>query len=306
MIDPPAVLFAADAAAPASETVASSMTTLEAAVLGVVQGLTEYLPISSTAHLRVIPALLGWKDPGAAFSAVIQLGTLVAVLVYFWGDIVRLTRAFLAGLGSWPPWSTPDARMAWMIALGTLPVVICGVLFKKHIETTWRSLYVISGSAIVLALLLLAAEQLVHFRQRTGARPRELADLGWLDAVVVGLAQAVALVPGASRSGVTITGSLFLGMTRETAARFSFLLSLPALFAAGVKELYDERAALLASKADAFNLLLATVVSGLVGYASIAFLLGYLRTHSTYLFIGYRLVLGTLLLILLAAGVLAP
>jgi undecaprenyl-diphosphatase len=282
------------------------MTLLQALVLGIIQGLTEFLPISSTAHLRVIPALVGWEDPGAAFTAVIQGGTLAAVLIYFAPDIRRLFLAWARALARRRPWETADAKLAWLIVAGTVPVVVCGLAFKRQIEGPWRSLYVIAAASIVLALLLRAAEATLQWRQRTGRTLKDLAHIGWLDALVVGGAQAVALVPGSSRSGVTITAGLFAGLDRETAARFSFLLSLPSLLAAGVYELYKERQTLLASQSDALNLLLATVVSGVVGYASIAFLLAFLRTRSTYVFIAYRLILGVVLLLLLQRGLLQP
>lgn len=282
------------------------MTFVESIVLGVIQGLTEYLPVSSTAHLRVLPALLGWEDPGAAFTAVIQGGTLVAVLIYFRHDIARIALAVLRGLLERKPLGPPDAKMGWMIAVGTVPVVVCGLLFEDRIEKQWRSLYVISAAAIGLALMLLAAEWLLQRRQRARQKLRGNADLGWRDAVVVGLAQAAALIPGASRSGVTITGGLFLGLTRDTAARFSFLLSLPAVFAAGVYKLYTHRQALLGSQAEVLNLVTATAVAGVVGYASIAFLLGFLKSHTTYVFIIYRLILGAVLLALLYRGILQP
>jgi undecaprenyl-diphosphatase len=278
------------------------MTLTEALVLGVVQGLTEFLPISSTAHLRVVPALVGWADPGAAFTAVIQLGTLVAVLLYFRSDIARLLRAWLAGLAKGRPLATDDATLAWMIAAGTVPIVVCGLLFKDAIETTLRSLYVISAAAIGLAVLLAAAEWAHARRERSASPPRGMDRVGWADAIGVGLGQAVALIPGASRSGVTITAGLFLGLKRETAARFSFLLSLPSVFAAGVYQLYKARADLFASQADVVNLVVAAAVAGVVGYASIAFLLGYLKSHSTWVFIVYRFVLGGALLALVAAG----
>ncbi|HMC64542.1 MAG TPA: undecaprenyl-diphosphatase UppP [Gemmataceae bacterium] len=282
------------------------MSLLEAILLGIIQGLTEFLPISSTAHIKVVPALLGREDPGAAFTAVIQVGTLAAALAYFRADIVRLTRAWAAGLTTGRPFGTPDAKMAWMIALGTVPIVICGVAFKEHIVGPLRSLYVIAAAAIVLSLLLMVAEWLVLWRQRRQRKLREMPELGWGDALVVGLAQAVALIPGASRSGVTITGGLFTGMSRHTAAQFSFLLSLPAVFAAAVYELYKERHELLATQESAVNLVVATVVSGVVGYATIAFLLRYLKTHTTWLFIAYRLALGGLILALLFFGRLQP
>jgi undecaprenyl-diphosphatase len=280
------------------------MTFLQAVVIGIIQGLTEFIPISSTAHIKVIPSLLGWADPGAAFTAVIQWGTLVAALIYFRTEIVHITRGTVAGLLAGKPLATADARMGWMIALGTVPVVVLGLIFKERIETSLRSLYVIAGAAIVLALVLLAAEWVVSWRERTWRKQKDMADLGWWDAIGVGLAQAVALIPGASRSGVTITGGLFLGIRRDAAARFSFLLSLPAIFGAGLFELFHQRHKLLETQAHLLNLATATLVSGIIGYATIAFLLSYLKRHSTYVFIIYRLVLGGLLLALLLTGTL--
>ena len=278
------------------------MSLLQALVLGVIQGLTEFLPISSTAHLRVVPAFLGWDDPGAAFTAVIQIGTLVAVVAYFWSDIVRLARAWLLGLTAGKPLASPDAKLAWMIAVGTIPIVVCGLTFQKQIKSELRSLYVIAAAAIALALVLMLAEGWLKRRLRQGQAPRTMPVLNWTDALVVGLAQALALLPGASRSGVTITACLFRGMERSTAARFSFLLSLPAILAAGAYERYKDRAELLATREHMLALLIATAVSGVVGYASIAFLLSYLKNHTTWLFIAYRLVLGGLILVLLVLG----
>src|ERR1051326_6474186 len=282
------------------------MTLGQAVVYGVVQGLTEYLPVSSTAHLRIVPALLGWDDPGAAFTAVIQIGTLIAVLGYFSKDILRIVQATVQGITTGKPFETFDSRMGWMIVIGTVPVVVLGLLFKKNIETNLRSLYVIATAMIVLALVLMLAEWRVRRRARAGHKLKELSDLCWMDSIVLGLSQAVALIPGSSRSGVTITGGLFLGMTRETAARFSFLLSLPAVFAAGVYELIKQRHQLLDTQAHAIDLAVGTFVSLVVGYASIAFLLGYLKKHTTYLFIVYRLIVGFSLLWLLHVGKLQP
>ncbi len=267
------------------------MTWFQAVVLGLVQGLTEFIPISSTAHLRILPALAGWDDPGTAFSAVIQIGTVLAVVLYFRQDIHRITVGVFTGGDS--------ARLGWMIAVGTIPIVVFGLLFQHAIETSFRSLWIISASLIGLALALWLAE-------RVATKRRGLEEVGWGDAIVIGLVQALALVPGASRSGVTITGGLFRGLTRETAARFSFLLSLPAVTAAGIYELIHARQELTASQADLLNLVLATVVSALSGYAAIAFLISYLKRHNTYLFVVYRLVLGILLVGLLASGRLAP
>jgi undecaprenyl-diphosphatase len=279
------------------------MTPFQAIVIGIIQGLTEFLPVSSTAHIRIVPALLHWDDPGAAFTAVIQTGTLVAALIYFRSDILVITQAVGRGLLERKPFGTFEARLGWMIVLGTIPVAICGVLFKHMIERDWRSLYVICASMAGLALVLAFAEWRVLVRSRAGAKLKTMRDLGWMDALLVGIAQAVALVPGSSRSGVTITGGLLVGLDRPTAARFSFLLSLPAVFAAAVKELYDERAKLLHSQQDVLNLVLATVISGVIGYASIAFLLRYLKTHTTWVFILYRVALATFLLVLLHKGV---
>jgi len=280
------------------------MSILEAIVLGIIQGLTEFLPISSTAHLRILPALFGWNDPGAAFTAVIQIGTLVAVLYYFYADILRIATATVQNTLQGKPFENFDSRMGYMMILATVPIVISGLLLKTYIETSFRSLYVIAFTLIALALLLMLAEFFVKVRLEKGEPQKELADLSWLEAIVVGLVQCLALIPGASRSGVTITGGLFLGMTRETAARFSFLLSLPSIFAAGIFQLIKARDALFATTDSILTLAIATVVSGVVGYYSIAFLLNYLKKNSTYLFIAYRIALGLLLLVLLFNGTL--
>ncbi len=271
------------------------MSLLEAIVLGIVQGLTEFLPISSTAHLRIVPALLGWTDPGAGFTAITQIGTLAAVFIYFRRDIAVLGRAFVLSLVHMRPFENDDARMAWWIMFGTIPIGIFGLLFKDVIETDFRSLHVIAGSLIVLALLLAGAE-------RYGKRQREISSMRLWDTQIIGLAQALALIPGASRSGTTITAGLFMHLKREDAARFSFLLSIPAITLSGVYQLYQLRDQLLGDLGVA--LVVAVAVSAVVGYLSIAFLLQYLRTHSTMLFIIYRIALGSLILILLAFDVL--
>lgn len=275
------------------------MTFVQASVLGLVQGITEFLPISSIAHLRVVPALLGWPDPGAAFSAVIQLGTLAAVLVYFAEDLRAMTGGIVRGLAEeGRPWVKPEARLAFFIGLGTLPIGVCGIAFKRYIVGELRSLYVISGSLIVLGILLWVAEKSAAFR-------REVKHLGWLDSQLIGLAQALALIPGSSRSGVTMTAGMFLGLTREAAARFSFLLGIPAIGAAGVFELRD----LLGhgvGEAGLLSLLVATLTSAVSGYLAIDLLLRYLRTKTTYVFVWYRIGLGLLLLALLTSGILKP
>lgn len=274
------------------------MTLIQAITLGVVQGLTEFLPISSIAHLRVIPALLGWPDPGAAYSAVIQLGTLAAVLVYFAGDLWTMICAALRGVAERRPCATREARLLWFIVVGTLPIVVCGLAFKRYIVGEFRSLYVISGSLILLGILLWVAE-------RRAAFSRGVQSLGWVDSQLIGLAQALALIPGSSRSGTTITAAMFLGLTREAAARFSFLLGIPAIGAAGLFELRD----LLEhgqGGAGLSALAIGIVTSAVSGYLAIDLLLRYLRTRTTYVFVWYRIGLGLLLLSLLALGVLHP
>lgn len=297
------------------------MTILQAIILGIVQGLTEFIPVSSTAHLVFAARLTGLyagveqnlrAQQTTATMAVVQLGTLIAVIVYFARDIWNISINFvrdhwrlLVNRGALEAADGPlggalskEARLGWYIIAGTLPISIVGLLFKKEIEgTLTKNLWVIATMLIVIAVLLLVAE-------RVGAHRRTMDDLSWRDALIVGCSQVLALIPGASRSGSTIMGGLFAGLTRETAARFSFLLSIPAILASGLLELREALAKLPPNSFLA--LAVATVVSGLVGYASIWFLLRYLRTHSTWLFISYRLALGVLLLALLAAGVIDP
>ena len=282
------------------------MNILQAIVLGIVQGLTEFLPISSSAHLRFVPAILGWEDPGAAFTAIIQIGTLIAVLIYFAKDISSISGAVVSGIMNGKPFGTTEAKTGWMIAAGTLPIVILGLLFKKDIETTLRSLYWVSASMILLAVALSAAERHTRSRSQQGIRGKSIHEVGWKEAIVIGLAQAVALIPGSSRSGVTITGGLFMNLDRETAARYSFLLSIPSVFAAGIYELYKTRAEIMASTQNMLDIVVATLIAGIVGYLSIAFLLNYLRRHTTTIFIVYRLLVGTALIIMIATGKLQP
>ena len=282
------------------------MNIFQAIFLGIIQGLTEFLPISSNAHLRIIPALLGWKDPGAAFTAVIQFGTLVAVLLYFRKDILGITKSVISGVATRKLFHNRQAQLGWMIAAGTVPIVVFGLLLKHQIETSFRSLYIISASLILLALILMIAEIITKKRDARGEKLKSLDDISWREALVIGFWQCVALVPGSSRSGTTITGGLFIGLDRETAARFSFLLSLPSVFAAGILELIKERGTLFSAETGVMNLLIATVVSGIVGYASIAFLLNYLKSHTTYVFIVYRIIVGAGLLYLIGTGMLSP
>ena len=282
------------------------MTLFEATILGIVQGLTEFLPISSTAHLRIVPALAGWSDPGAAFTAIAQLGTLAAVLIYFRKDISTIIHGVVRGISTGKPIESTEAKMGWMIAAGTIPIVILGLLFKHQIETSLRSLYWISGALIGLALVLSLAEWKIKDRLIKGLPVKTIEKIGWKEALLIGLAQSVALIPGSSRSGVTITGGLFLNLSRETAARFSFLLSLPSVLAAALLELYKTWSVISATTENITNIIVATLVAGIVGYASIGFLLTYLKRHTTTIFIVYRLIAGTAILYLLATGKLQP
>ena len=271
------------------------MDVFQAVVLGIVQGLTEFLPISSSGHLRIVPALFGWDDPGAAFTAVIQLGTMAAVLLYFWRDIVRITVTWARSLVRPDLRGELDARMGWYIGLGTIPVGLAGLAFQNQIEDNVRDLRLIGIALIAFGLIMLLAEQV-------GSRRRELRGLRLRDSLLVGSAQALALIPGVSRSGSTITAGMFLGFTREAAARFSFLLSIPAVVLSGLFELRD-----IGDKGsvDVVPTAVATLLAFVTGYASIAWLLRFLTTHTMKAFVVYRVLLGSLVLILVATGVLS-
>jgi undecaprenyl-diphosphatase len=268
----------------------------EAIVLGITQGLTEFLPISSTAHLRIVPAFAGWDDPGAAFTAVVQLGTMVAVLLYFREDLVRIGSAWLRSLRDPAVRRTLDARLGWYIALGTVPIVIFGFAFRHQIENGARDLYLIGTTLIVLGLVLLWAEEV-------GTKRRSIEHINERDGIWIGIAQALALVPGVSRSGATISAGLFRGFDRESAARYSFLLSVPAVVLSGLYELLKIVDGSEHQKVGAGALIVATFTAFVVGYASIAWLLRYLVRHSTIVFVVYRVGLGALTLALVATGV---
>jgi undecaprenyl-diphosphatase len=265
---------------------------LEAIILGITQGLTEFLPISSTAHLRIVPAFAGWEDPGAAFTAVTQLGTMAAVLLYFRDDLLRISRAWLRSLRDPAVRHELDARMGWYILIGTIPIGIFGLIFKDQIENGARDLYLIGSTLIVLGLLLLLAE-------RVAKHDRPLEKITTRDGIAIGLAQAMALVPGVSRSGATLTAGLFLGFDRPSAARFSFLLSVPAVVLSGLFEF----ASIVGGGEENDHvglgaLAIATLLAFVVGYASIAFLLRFLVRHSTLVFVVYRVALGAIVLVL--------
>jgi len=271
------------------------MSLVEAIVLGLVQGLTEFIPVSSTAHLEIVPVLLGWGDPGAAASAVIQFGTWIAALIYFARDIVRLVGGFFRGLTTRRLLEDTDSREAWLIIIGTIPIAILGLLLKKHIESTFRGLWIITTMVIVVAILLWLAE-LYAKRQQL----HSFAQLNVTDAITIGFGQCLALIPGSSRSGSTIMAALFRGVDRPTAARYSFLLSIPAVGAAGFLELFKERHHL--AQLGWTAIVVSVVVAFVSGYASIWFLIRYLKTHTTSIFIYYRLALGVVMIVLLASG----
>jgi undecaprenyl-diphosphatase len=271
------------------------VSTLEAIVLGIVQGLTEFLPISSTGHLRIVPAFLGWEDPGAAFTAVTQLGTMAAVLLFFREDLRRIGRAWLRSLRDRSARRELDARLGWYIVLGTIPIGIFGVLFKDQIETGARDLYLIGVTLILLGLVLLAAE-------KVGKRTRTIEQVQARDGLAIGFAQALALIPGVSRSGATITAGLFLGLDRTTAARFSFLLSVPAVVLSGLLELGSILSGEEGQHVGLGNLVIATVLAFVSGYAAIAWLLRFLTSHSMVVFVVYRVALGVLVLVLVSSG----
>jgi undecaprenyl-diphosphatase len=294
------------------------MNILQAVILGIVQGLTEFIPVSSTAHLIFATRLTGLSrtldaEQLTATIAVIQLGTLLAVFVYFARDIWDIAYAFVRdhllllrgktppgvdGRGFFGSRVSPNAKLGWLIIVGSIPIGVLGLALKKVIEGTFtKNLWVIATMMVVVALLLLAAE-------RVGRKQRGMEDLSLKDALAVGFAQVLALIPGASRSGSTIMGGLFAGERRETAARFSFLLSIPAVAASGLLELKEALHKL--PEGSGAQLVVATLVSCVVGYASIWFLLRFLRTHSTGVFIAYRLVVGALILALLYVGVIRP
>ena len=274
-----------------------SVSTLEAIVLGLVQGLTEFLPISSTGHILYVPALAGWPDPGAAFSAVIQLGTMAAVLVYFRADLWRMAVAFLKSFtGDRPLWKSEDSdgRIGWYIVLGTIPIAIVGIVFKDQIENNVRTLSLVAIVMILFSFVLMAADL-------KGAQDRDVKELTLKDGIIIGLFQALALIPGVSRSGSTISGGLFLGLNRESATRYSFLLSVPAVVLSGLFELRhigDSTGASVGIGPTA----IATVLAFISGYFAIAFLLRFVRTHNFSVFVIYRVAVGVLMLVLLATG----
>jgi undecaprenyl-diphosphatase len=272
----------------------------EAVVLGVVQGLTEFLPISSSAHLRIVGEAFGWDDPGAAFTAITQIGTEIAVLLYFRRDIGRIIAAWVASLVGRGKKGDPDARMGWLIIVGSIPIVVLGLLFQDRIETTLRDLRIVAIALVAFSLIL-------YWADRVGAKKRELDQLTVGHGIAFGFAQAMALVPGVSRSGGTITMGLFLGYTRSAAARYSFLLAVPAVLGSGFFQAYEALTGDVAGETVEWGpTIVATVIAFAVGLSVIAWLLRYLNRGSFTPFVVYRVVLGLLILALVGAGVLAP
>jgi undecaprenyl-diphosphatase len=268
------------------------MSILQAIVFGAIQGLTEFLPISSTAHLILLPWAVGWPDPGLAFDVALHLGTLVALLLYFRSDWIALVTSALGIIRGRT--QAPDARMAMQIVVATIPGAIAGALFEHKVEDALRAPQVIALMLIALALVLVVAELM-------GRRKKSLDEVSWGDAITVGVAQALAIVPGVSRSGVTISAGLFRGLKRDTAARFSFYLSTPIIAGAVGKKFIDIMKE--GASVDLMPFVVGIVVSGIVGYLAIAFMMRYLQTRTTYLFVYYRIALGIAVYLAIWTGI---
>jgi len=286
------------------------MSFIEAVVLGLVQGLTEFLPISSSAHVRVVGELMNpGEDPGAAFTAIIQLGTETAVLIYFWKDITRIIGRWFKALAGKIPHSDPDVRMGWLVILGSIPIGVLGLLFESQIDHSLRNLYITATMLILFGILL-------GFADRFAPQRKELTELSVRDGILFGLAQALALIPGVSRSGGTITAGLLMGYSRKAAARYAFLLAVPAVFASGlykaakeVPVLFTAEGRAVAAAAGEPSLLaiaVATVVAFVVGFAVIVWFMRIIENHSYLMFVVYRVVAGLLLLAMLWFGAVDP
>jgi undecaprenyl-diphosphatase len=274
------------------------MSWLQVVVLSVVQGLTEFLPVSSSGHLAIVSQMFFRDDAGASFTAVTQLGTELAVLIYFARDIGRILVAWFGGLRDAARRSA-DYWLGWWVIIGTIPICVLGLLFKDQIRTGVRNLWVIAIALIVFSAVIAAAEYY-------GKQTRHVEQLTWKDSVVIGLAQCLALVPGVSRSGATISAGLFLGQDRETAARFGFLLAIPAVLASGIFSIPDAfKPVTEGMSASGAQLIVAIVIAFVVGLAAVAWFLKFLVRHGMYWFVGYRVILGVVVLILLGTGVMA-
>ncbi len=274
------------------------MDLFQSIILGLLQGLTEFLPISSSGHLLIVPAILGWEDPGAAFTAVIQLGTEAAVLIYFRHDLWRIFTTWIRSLREPELRKDVNARMGWYLIAATIPISILGLAFSDQIETAARNLYLVGAMLIIFGIILGIADNY-------GSRKRDVENLSFRDGVLIGFAQSLALIPGVSRSGATISAGLFLGLNRAAAARFSFLLAIPAVVLSGFYELTKILRGEEAVGVPFINVVVATLVAFVVGYAVIAWFLRYLTNNSFALFVGYRLIVGTGVIILAAAGLIS-
>ncbi|MBD0422513.1 undecaprenyl-diphosphate phosphatase [Streptomyces sp. NPDC052309] len=284
------------------------MSWFESLILGLVQGLTEFLPVSSSAHLRLTAAFSGWHDPGAAFTAITQIGTEAAVLIYFRQDIGRIISAWTRSLRDRTMRKDPDARMGWLVIVGSIPIGVLGLTLKDQIEGPFRDLRVTATMLIVVGVIIGVADRMAA-RDETGGRHRapkrrkELQDLGVRDGLIYGLCQAMALIPGVSRSGATISGGLFMGYRREAAARYSFLLAIPAVLASGLFELKD---AMESDHVSWGPTIFATIIAFATGYAVIAWFMKFISTKSFMPFVWYRVALGVVIIVLVALGVLSP
>ncbi|CQR65234.1 undecaprenyl-diphosphate phosphatase [Streptomyces leeuwenhoekii] len=284
------------------------MSWFESLILGLVQGLTEFLPVSSSAHLRLTAAFSGWEDPGAAFTAITQIGTETAVLIYFRKDIGRIISAWTRSLADKGMRGDPDARMGWLVIVGSIPIGVLGVTLKDQIEGPFRDLRITAAMLIGMGVVLgfadrLAARDESGGRHRAAKQRKTLQDLGIRDGLIYGVCQAMALVPGVSRSGATISGGLFMGYRREAAARYSFLLAIPAVLASGLFELKD---AAEGGHVSWGPTIFATIIAFGVGYAVIAWFMKFISTKSFMPFVWYRIALGVLIIVLVGMGVLSP
>ncbi len=276
----------------------AAMTWMQVIVLSLVQGLTEFLPVSSSGHLRIVSTLFWGQDAGASFTAVIQLGTELAVIVYFAGMIWQILKGWFVGLANKDK-RGQDYRMGWMVIVGSIPIGVLGVLGKDLIRDNLRNLWITASMLVLFSFVFILAE-------RMGKKTRSFEELTMRDAIVMGLCQCLALIPGVSRSGGTISGGLFLGLDREVATRFSFLLAIPAVMASGLFSLGDAFGPTVGQSATGMQLLVGTGIAFIVGYASIAWLLKFVGNHSFEWFAAYRIPVGIIVMILLALGVLAP
>ncbi|MYS75972.1 undecaprenyl-diphosphate phosphatase [Streptomyces rubrogriseus] len=284
------------------------MSWFESLVLGLVQGLTEFLPVSSSAHLRLTAAFSGWHDPGAAFTAITQIGTEAAVLIYFRKDIGRIIAAWTRSLTDKSMRHDPDARMGWLVIVGSIPIGVLGLTLKDQIEGPFRDLRITATMLIVVGVIIgiadrMAARDEKGGRHRAPQQRKELENLGVRDGLIYGLCQAAALIPGVSRSGATISGGLFMGYRREAAARYSFLLAIPAVLASGVFELKD---AMESDHVSWGPTLFATVIAFATGYVVIAWFMKFISTKSFMPFVWYRIALGVVIIVLVSVGVLSP